>query len=133
MTYRVLAAASLMIMFAFMSLSAVEANGSKQDLDKRIDALLAPWDRPDAPGVAALVQRDGKDTYHRCLGLANMELSVPISPETCFDFASVSKHLTAFGILLLVQEGKMSLDDPIRRYLPELPSCAEPILVPNQA
>ena len=92
-------------------------------------ALLSPWDRPESPGVAVLVQRQGQDLCQECVGLADLEQGVVISPETCFDFASVSKHMTAFAVLLLVQEGRLDLDDDIRRYMPELPEFAEQIHV----
>lgn len=129
MKLRACIAAMLLIVLIFTSFSEAEAGRSAGKINKRIDALLEQWDGRDSPGVAVLVQREGKDIYRRCVGMADLELGVPIGPATCFDFASVSKHLTAFGILLLAQEGKIGLDDPVRKYLPELPPCAEPVLV----
>ncbi|MBU1700579.1 MAG: beta-lactamase family protein [Candidatus Eisenbacteria bacterium] len=102
---------------------------SEEDLGAKLDTLLVPWDQSDAPGMAVLVQSRGTDIYRRCIGLADLEQGIKITPLTCFDLASVSKHLTAFGLCLLAEEGRLNLDDPIRRYLPELPLCAEPVLV----
>jgi len=129
MTCRILAMTSMLIILAFVSISAAELDISGQEIEERIDALISEWDRTDAPGMAVLVQNGGVDIYSKCVGLSDLELGVAIGPETCFDFASASKHLTAFGIMLLVGEGKLSLDDPVRKYLPELPPCAEPVLV----
>jgi CubicO group peptidase (beta-lactamase class C family) len=119
----------LLIVLADPSPAVAELAFSEQDLEQRLDALLAPWIQLGAPGMAVLVQSAGRDVYRRCLGLADLELDVLITPETCFDFASVSKHLTAFGVLLLAEEGKLSLDDSVRQYVPELPVCAERVKV----
>lgn len=94
-----------------------------------IDTILAEWNRADQPGVAVLVQQHGRDLYRRCSGAASVEHSVPITPQTSFDLASVSKHLTAFAVLLLEQRGQIGLDDNIHQYLPELPGYCQQITV----
>lgn len=82
--------------------------------------LLEPWNDKTAPGVAVAVSLDGEIVFSSGVGLANLEHGVPITPETVFHAASVSKQFTAFSILLLVSENRLSLDDDIRLYLPEL-------------
>ena len=97
--------------------------------DARVDSVFAAYDRPDAPGCALGVYRGGKIQYARGYGLADLERRVPISPATVFDLGSTSKQFTAATILLLEQEGKLSLDDDIRRFLPELPAYQRPITI----
>lgn len=73
------------------------------------------------PGCAVLVRENGKAVYSRGFGLASVELGVPITPSTVFNVGSASKQFTAASVLLLARDGKLSLDDDIRRYVPELP------------
>lgn len=97
-------------------------------LERGVRALLAPWDTGSAtvrgaqgPGVTIGLVQDGDLVTHQAAGLASIELGVPIGPETCFRIASVSKQFTCAAILLLAAEGKLSLGDPARELLPELP------------
>lgn len=87
---------------------------------KRVDAVFAAYDRPDSPGCALGVARGGELVYARGYGLANLEHGIPISPNTIFDIGSTSKQFTATAILLLSQQGKLALDDDVRKLLPEL-------------
>jgi CubicO group peptidase (beta-lactamase class C family) len=87
---------------------------------KRVDAIFSAWTKPNSPGCALAVLKDGHTLYSHGYGLSDVEHSVPITPTTVFHVASVSKQFTAFAIYLLVQDGKLSLDDDIRKYLPEL-------------
>lgn len=93
----------------------------------RVDALFAPFVAGDAPGCAVGVSRDGVLDYARGYGWANLEHRVPITADTRFHVASVSKQFTAFAIFLLEAEGKLSLDDDIRAYLPEMPDYGKPV------
>ena len=87
----------------------------------RIDSMFASYIRADAPGCALLVRRDGTTAYARGYGMASLELGVPITPATVMDIASTSKQFTATAVWMLALEGKLSLDDEVQRYLPELP------------
>ncbi|MHA7628904.1 serine hydrolase [Corallococcus sp. M7] len=87
----------------------------------RVDALFALWTGDATPGCAVAVSRDGVVDYARGYGMASLEYGVPITPESIFHVASISKQFTAFAMGLLEQEGKLSRDDDIRKYLPELP------------
>jgi len=86
----------------------------------KIDSLFSAVGGPKAPGCALLVMRDGRVVYSRGYGLASVELGIPLRPETVFDIGSVSKQFTAMSVLMLANDGKLSLDDDIRRYVPEL-------------
>jgi CubicO group peptidase (beta-lactamase class C family) len=91
-----------------------------------IDKLFAGWDKPDTPGLALAVVRDGKVIYSKGYGQANLEYGVANTPATVFHAASLSKQFTAYAIHLLAQEGKLSLDDPVKKHLPELQVEANP-------
>jgi CubicO group peptidase (beta-lactamase class C family) len=91
--------------------------------------LLDAWEASDAPGVAVSIMKDGEIVFSSGEGLANLEHNVPITPNTVFRVASVSKQFTAFSVLLLVSEGQLSLDDDIRTYFPELADTGEVITV----
>jgi len=93
----------------------------------RIDSVFRGFDRADAPGCAVGVFRHGAVEYARGYGMASLELGVAISPHTVFDVGSVSKQFTAMSILLLQKDGKLSIDDPVRKYVPELPAYADRI------
>ena len=94
-----------------------------------IDKLLSEWDKPDSPGLAVAVVRDGVPLLTRCLGLANVEHGVANTTSTVFDIASMTKQFTAFAVLMLVRDGKLGLDDDVRQYLPDLPAHDPPIRV----
>jgi CubicO group peptidase (beta-lactamase class C family) len=110
--------------------AAVRDGGALPDLDtKRIDAVFAEFDRGDSPGCAAGVVSSGKIAYARGYGLASLEQLVPITPRTVFDLGSTSKQITSAAVALLIQDGKLSLEDDVRKHLPELPDYGNPITV----
>ena len=79
----------------------------------------------DVPGAALLVMKDGAPVLRRAVGLADVDARTPVTPATNFRLASVSKQFTAASVLLLAQDGRLRLDDPVRRWLPTLPASAE--------
>ncbi len=105
--------------------------GAHDSLAARVDGVFRAFDRTDGPGCAVGVYRHDTIAYARGYGMANLELGVPITPRTVFDVGSVSKQFTATAILLLAQDGKLSLDDPVRRYFPEMPPYAGEITLRN--
>jgi CubicO group peptidase (beta-lactamase class C family) len=105
------------------------AQGVEDPLTKKVDQLFATWDKPESPGAAIAVIKDGAVVYKRGYGSANLEYNVPITPQTVFHVASVSKQFTAFAIALLANQGKLSLDDDIRKHLPELPDFGKKITI----
>ena len=92
-----------------------------------VDALFASWDRPGSPGCALAVARDGTLVYTRGYGYANLDYDIPITPQTVFDVASVTKQFVAALANMLALDGKLSLDDDVRKWLPELPEYEAPI------
>src|SRR6185503_8290371 len=80
-------------------------------LTEKVDRLFISWDKPDSPGCALAVIKDGRVVYKRGYGAANLEYNIPITPSTVFHVASVSKQFTAFAITMLANQGKLSLDD----------------------
>ncbi|MCB0182926.1 MAG: beta-lactamase family protein, partial [Caldilineaceae bacterium] len=99
------------------------------DLAEQLDAMLAAVFPDDGPGAAVLVLRDGEIILRRGYGLANVELSVPMAPEMVFRLGSVAKQFTAMAILMLVEEGKLALDDDITAYLPDYPTQGQTITI----
>ncbi|AGC49166.1 beta-lactamase [Myxococcus stipitatus DSM 14675] len=95
--------------------------GPRAQRHARVDALFAPWSGKATPGCAVAVSRDGVLDYARGHGRANLEDDVPITPRSVFNMASVTKQFIAFSLGLLVQEGKVSMDDDVRKHIPELP------------
>jgi len=83
----------------------------------------------DRPGCAVAVGEGGRLLLKRAYGMANLEYGIPITPATIFEAGSVSKQFTAGAILLLAQEGKLSLEDPVRKYIPEFPDFGTPVLI----
>jgi CubicO group peptidase (beta-lactamase class C family) len=93
----------------------------------RVDKIFAPWDRAEVPGCAVAVARGGQVVYERGYGSANLELSAPLSPSSVFNAGSLSKQFTAMSVLMLAQQGKLSLEDDVRKYLPEVPDFGTPV------
>jgi CubicO group peptidase (beta-lactamase class C family) len=84
----------------------------------RVDALFAEWNKPDSPGCSVGVSQNGTVVYEHGYGMASLEHGVPITPATVFPVASISKQFTAMSIMLLAQQGKLSLDDEVWKYVP---------------
>lgn len=97
--------------------------------ERQVDALFANWNRPGVPGAVVEVIRDGKVLLTKSYGMADIERGVPMSPSTEFFIGSMSKQFTAFAIHLLAQDGKLSLDDDIRKYVPEVPTAGRTITI----
>jgi CubicO group peptidase (beta-lactamase class C family) len=96
---------------------------------QKIEALFDKWSKPDTPGCALGVVKDGATIYEHNYGLADVEHLIPITSSTVFSVGSVSKQFTAFAIYLLAKEARLSLDDDIRKYLPELHDFGKPITI----
>jgi CubicO group peptidase (beta-lactamase class C family) len=95
----------------------------------RVDAIFERWHGAESPGCAVAVARDGRTVLARAYGMADLEHAIPNSPESIFEAGSVSKQFTAAAIMLLVQQGQLSLDDDIRQYVPEIPDYGTPIRI----
>src|SRR5208282_317064 len=86
-----------------------------------VDEVFADLTKAGSPGCAVAVYRNGRISYSKGYGLANLEEDVPITPGSVFDIGSTSKQFTAASILLLEKQGKLSVNDDVRKYIPELP------------
>ncbi|MBN1225031.1 MAG: serine hydrolase [Candidatus Aminicenantes bacterium] len=114
----------LLILIATLSLAA-----AADDKTDKVDKVFEQWDSTVSPGVALAVIHNGEIIYERGYGMANLEQNVPITPETVFRIGSTSKQFTAACIAILSLQGKIALDDDIRKYIPELPAYGTPITV----
>jgi CubicO group peptidase (beta-lactamase class C family) len=95
----------------------------------KVDKIFASWNKPDTPGCALAIIKDGEIIYKRGYGMANLENNVPITPQSVFYIGSVSKQFVTTCVAILIQEGKLSLDDDVRKYVPELPDYGAPIFI----
>jgi len=103
-----------------------------EELSGKVDAYVAAEMRAEKiPGLALAIVRDGKTIKSLGYGLANLELDVPVKPETIFQTGSVGKQFTATAVMMLVEDGKIRLDDPIGRYLSGAPATWKNITVRN--
>jgi CubicO group peptidase (beta-lactamase class C family) len=115
----------LAVLLAALPLAAPAAPSPAQ----QVDTLFARWQRPDTPGAMVEVIRDGKIVLSKGYGMADLERGVPITAATAFTVGSNSKQFTAFSIYLLAQDGKLGLDDDIRKYVPEVPDFGATITI----
>lgn len=114
---------STMLMLASPGASADEKQASA------VDNIFSRWNSQTTPGCAVGVYLNDELNFARGYGMANLELQVPIEPDTVFDIGSTSKQFTAAAIILLAQDGKLSLDDDIRKYVPEIPDYGTTITI----
>ena len=105
------------------------AQSSRPLTDARVDGIFKAWSTA-TPGCAIGVAVKGEPIVRAAYGMADLEHDVPNTPETIFEAGSVSKQFTAVAVLLLARDGKLSLDDPVRKYIPEVPDygarCDDP-------
>ena len=97
--------------------------------ERQVDELFASWNHPNTPGVALVIIKDGRVVCQRCYGCADLEHNVPITQKTVFDIGSTSKQFTGLAIAMLAEQGKLSLDDDIRKYVPYVPDFGSTITV----
>ena len=109
---------------ALLAIAGVEAESKQADVDR----VFASFNT-HTPGCAVGVSQGGKVELRAGYGMADLERSVPITAGTVFESGSVAKQFTAMALLLLEQQGKISLDDPLRKYLPELPDYGAPLTI----
>jgi CubicO group peptidase (beta-lactamase class C family) len=115
---------TLTIVFAFtISAPALTA----QVDDRRVDGIFATYDKAGSPGCALGVIREGYFIYRKGYGAASVELGVPLSSQSVFYMGSVSKQFTAASVLLAAEQGFLSLDNNVRKYIPELPDYGHAI------
>lgn len=96
-------------------------------LAKKVDAIFSEYDKTNSPGFSLAILKDGQTIYKRAYGMSNMEYNLAISPSSIFHVASISKQFAAAAVVKLSLEGKLSLDDDIRKYIPEVPDFGHTI------
>ena len=94
-----------------------------------MDELLSKFFQPDAPGAAVIVIKEGQTLLRKGYGMANLEWNLPIEPDTVFRIGSVTKQFTAVSILMLKEQGKLDLQDPIEKFLPDYPTQGHTITI----
>lgn len=116
------------LLVCILCLSFFSATSQAVDTLRLIDEIFSHWNNA-IPGGSVLVSKGETVIYNKAFGLADLEHNVPNTTETIFEAGSVSKQFTAASILLLATEGKLSAQDDVRKYIPELPSYDAPILI----
>jgi CubicO group peptidase (beta-lactamase class C family) len=104
-------------------------HSSDKAVNSKVDQVFAQFDKPDSPGCALAVIKEGQIIYKRGYGMSNLEYGIPISPSSIFHIASISKEFTAMSIVMLANQGKLSLDDEVRKHVPEVPDFGQPITI----
>lgn len=117
------------VVLAWIISSMIALNGSAQgNPGREVDKIFSRYNA-STPGVAVIAIKDGKVIFKKGYGSANIEHGIPVTPSTVFQIGSVSKQFTAFAIYLLQKQGKISLEDDIRKYFPELPDYGKTIKI----
>lgn len=109
--------------------SAQHIIGARDARARSADSVFQAFDRTDSPGCALGVYQDGRIQYARGYGMASLEHGVALSPRSVLDVGSISKQFTAMAMLMLQKEGKLNIDDPIRKYIPEMPPYGDKISI----
>jgi CubicO group peptidase (beta-lactamase class C family) len=97
------------------------AFASAQSIEQQIDALFTEAYPADKPGATVLIAKDDKVIFRKAYGMANLELNVPMKPENVLELASITKQFTSVAILMLMEQGKLSLNDPLSKFIPDYP------------
>ncbi len=106
-----------LVFFSLVYVLPVAAQGEQ----RRVDQIFSAYDKTNSPGCAVGVIRDGYFLYRKAYGMASLELGVPLSTQSVFYLGSLAKQFTAAAVVLAAEQGQLSLDDDVRKYLPELP------------
>lgn len=117
------------ILFLLTALLFGSTKAFAQTKEEQFDALLQETYNDSTPGVATLVYKDGKVLYRKAFGMANLELEVPMKPEHIFEIGSITKQFTAVSILMLLEQGKLNLEDEITKYIPDYPTNGKTITI----
>lgn len=125
---RFLSSAHLFLAAAFILASCTHASSARaEDHSQQVDQIFAAFNRPGSPGCSVGVIRGGTFLYRKTYGEASLELEVPLSPESVFYVGSISKQFTAASVVLASEQGSLSLDEDVRKYIPELPDYGHEI------
>ncbi len=129
MTRSAVLAVSALAVASFLNPAAPVSAQAPADAADQVDAIFADWDSVETPGCAVGVARNGLTLLSEAWGMANLEWGIPNTPRTIFENGSVSKQFTAAAVVLLAMEGRLSLQDDIRMYIPEVPDYGSTITI----
>jgi CubicO group peptidase (beta-lactamase class C family) len=121
--------APMFLLVAVACLLGAQDPGEELTVEERVDRVFARFDNTRSPGCAIGVIQDGEFLLRRGYGMANLELGAPLTSSSVFRIGSTSKQFTAAAIVLLAQEGKLSLDNDVRKFLPELTDFGTPVTI----
>ena len=125
---RFLSSARLSLAAVFILASCTHTSSARaEDHSQQVDQVFAAFNRPGSPGCSVGVISSGTFLYRKTYGEASLELGVPLSPESVFYVGSISKQFTAASIVLAAEQGSLSLDEDVRKYIPELPDYGHKI------
>ena len=118
------------LVFAIIVLSLTSQFGCySQNLESKIDSVLQEKYQPNAPGATFLISKNGEIVYKKAFGLSNLDLTLPMHTENVFEIASMTKQFTAISILMLVEKGKLQVDDEITKFIPDYPTNGHKITI----
>ncbi len=117
------------LLWIFLLIAFLVSLVSADEKTDKVDKLFSKWDSTVSPGAALAIIKDGKIIYKRGYGMANLEHNIPLTSTSVFRIGSTSKQFTASCIAILALQGKISLDDDIRKYIKELPKYQKPITI----
>ncbi|MDB5278777.1 MAG: hypothetical protein JWR61_3732 [Ferruginibacter sp.] len=120
-----------LLLFSFSATATIAAQSIPDSVVKKIDSLFTKWNMTGSPGCTIGIVRNDSLIYAKGYGQANLEYGIANTPETIFHMASISKQFTATAILLLAKQGKLSLEDDVRKYLPWFPDMKKRITIRN--
>lgn len=121
----------IIISIIFFSINFLHSQSIPDSTKTKIDKLFAKWDTKDSPGCVIGIVRNDSLIYAKGFGMANLEYGIPNSPATIYHIASVSKQFTTYCIVLLARQGKLNLNDDVRKYLQWFPDLHEKITIQN--
>lgn len=120
-----------LLLLCFTTTATLYAQSIPDSITKKIDSLFTKWNTPNSPGCTIGIVRNDSLIYAKGYGQANLEYGIANTPETIFHMASISKQFTATAIILLARQGKLSLEDDIRKYLPWFPDMKKKTTIRN--
>ncbi len=121
--------AGLVLLSAMIVSTATIQAAENESLSKKFDKILASKFTSESPGAAVLVAKKGEIIYHKGFGMANLELGVPMEADMVFRIGSITKQFTAVAILQLMEQGKLSPDDEITKFIPDYPTHGHRITI----
>jgi CubicO group peptidase (beta-lactamase class C family) len=119
------------LLFLLLLAGTISTAQTPPGFSKSVDSLVAPQFTGNQPGISILIAKKGQVVYQKAFGSADIELNVPMQPDNIFKIGSITKQFTAVAILQLAEQGKLRLDDPIQKYIPDYPDKQGTITIEN--